>query len=235
MLMMATTVACAQSTVTVTVTLRPGQPCGGHIACVDPTTRTTFLCRPNVTMPWPDARCPPGQACVRNGTVMRCFARGPAAPPPPKVSSLGPVESMFLSAHNGHRALHRVPALTWNDTVARSAAAWAAGCRFAHESQATFGENLFGMWGGTAASSNVDMARRAVDAWYAEERDYDYARPGFSGRTGHFTAVVWRATRALGCTVQSCSRQGMTLVVCRYWPPGNVIGQFPQNVVAPLG
>lgn len=75
---------------------------------------------------------------------------------------------------------------------------------------------------------------------YNEMQWYDWNDPRFSTATGHFTQVVWRATNALGCAVQVCP-DGVTntpftagtLVVCRYSPPGNIVGdgQFERNVL----
>lgn len=42
--------------------------------------------------------------------------------------------------------------------------------------------------------------------------------------TGHFTQVVWKATKRLGCG------QAGKFVVCNYYPAGNVQGQFRDNV-----
>lgn len=45
---------------------------------------------------------------------------------------------------------------------------------------------------------------------------------------GHFTQCVWKATTAVGCGMARCG--AATLVVCRYSPAGNVLGQFAANV-----
>ena len=42
---------------------------------------------------------------------------------------------------------------------------------------------------------------------------------------GHYTQVVWRNTREVGCAV---ARNGSDdFLVCRYWPSGNWMGQVP--------
>jgi len=69
---------------------------------------------------------------------------------------------------------------------------------------------------------------KAVDMWYNELNDpgYDFANPGFSSGTGHFTQVVWKTTTKLGC--------GYTggYVVCRYCEvAGNMMDAFEQNVL----
>ena len=48
----------------------------------------------------------------------------------------------------------------------------------------------------------------------------------------HFTQVVWKGTKEVGCAVQKCngifdpSFGEASFVVCEYSPAGNVIGQF---------
>jgi hypothetical protein len=60
---------------------------------------------------------------------------------------------------------------------------------------------------------------------------YDYNAATFSGATGHFTQVVWKGTTKLGCgSNPSC---GMKTYVCQYTPPGNVMGEFADNVGRP--
>lgn len=93
-----------------------------------------------------------------------------------------------------------------------------------------YGENLaFGYPDPTAA----------VSAWGDEGQKYNYNLPGFSEETGHFTQLVWRATREVGCAAFDCgyhdereakdkegryTRAQGWYVVCEYWPAGNVVG-----------
>ena len=58
---------------------------------------------------------------------------------------------------------------------------------------------------------------------------YDFSRPGFDLKTGHFTQVVWKDTRQLGCGVAMCD--GGEIWVCNYSPPGNFVRSFRQNVL----
>ena len=71
--------------------------------------------------------------------------------------------------------------------------------------------------------------RKATDMWYEEQDKYRYNTPGFSTGTGHFTQIVWAASREMGAG-KAASATGSQFVVARYNPPGNVVGQFPENV-----
>lgn len=64
------------------------------------------------------------------------------------------------------------------------------------------GENLYG-------SSEVPTGAEAVQSWYSEVSDYRPEDP--SGAAGHFTAMVWKGARYLGC-----ARAGGNLF-CNYW------------------
>jgi hypothetical protein len=65
--------------------------------------------------------------------------------------------------------------------------------------------------------------------WYDEVGSFDFDEGGFSKKTGHFTQVVWRGTKQIGCGVSQCN--GMDVWVCQYDPPGNVRGQYRDNVL----
>lgn len=178
----------------------------------------------------PSTRAAPLTSSVTRSVVApqsspRPAPEAPAAPPdapaaPPEMREL-------LDVHNARRAAHCAPPLAWSPEVAAVAQRYAerlaaGGCGLVH-SRGPYGENLF------AASPAGSVRGRAVaDAWYGEASRYDYARPGFSMQTGHFTQVVWRGTARVGCGVARCS--GAEVWVCNYEPAGNVIGQFPANV-----
>jgi len=134
-------------------------------------------------------------------------------------------EQAYLSAHNSFRALHGANALTWSDELAAKAQQWANGCQFKHSggSLGPYGENL-------AAGTGSDYGiAAAIKSWTDESSQYNPANPTFS----HFTQVVWKATTQLGCAVQSCDGifDGKAkFYVCEYFPAGNFVGRFAQNV-----
>jgi uncharacterized protein YkwD len=132
----------------------------------------------------------------------------------------------ILAAHNRLRAQHHAPDLTWDNTLARYAARHAGKCKFRHSSS-PYGENL---------AAGYPSASLAVNAWYAERAQYSYSHPGFSSRTGHFTQMVWKSSKKLGCAYASCNGKNGTpgkYWVCEYSPAGNVVnrGYFEANVL----
>ena len=75
-------------------------------------------------------------------------------------------------------------------------------------------------------------AASVIAMWYDEVKRYSFASGGFSMKTGHFTQLVWRGTREVGCGVAHC--KDLDVWVCQYAPPGNVQGQYRENV-RPVG
>ena len=136
-------------------------------------------------------------------------------------------QQQLLSAHNLYRAKHHAPALAWDDTLAAYALWHASKCEFRHSTTHRYGENL--------AAGYPDI-QAAVHAWYAEGSSYYYYFPGFSYRTGHFTQLVWKSSKKLGCAYVSCDGRNGTpgkYLVCEYSPAGNMInpGRFAKNVL----
>ena len=134
----------------------------------------------------------------------------------------------LLAAHNKYRQKHHAPALTWDTTLADRAQKWSNNCEFKHSG--TPGENL---------GYGYPTSTALVDAWYDEVANYNYSKPGFSLKTGHFTQVVWKGTTKVGCGVQTCNNffRGAKFYTCNYSPYGNVIGAnnkyFIENVLKP--
>jgi len=132
----------------------------------------------------------------------------------------------MVDAHNRARAKHCAAPLTWSAPLAQVAQRWAnalrdKGCAFGH-SGGSYGENLAAGTTGTLGADEV------VGMWYDEVAHYKFPDGGFSMATGHFTQVVWRGTRQVGCGQSHC--KDMDIFVCEYDPPGNWEGQYRENV-----
>ena len=141
----------------------------------------------------------------------------PVTTPPVTTPPATDWQTQVLSKHNELRAKHCAPAMTWDEEVAKTAQAWSDTCVFEHDTNNPNGENM------------ARGSEQPADMWYSEVADYNFAAPGFSSKTGHFTQLVWRASTKLGCGRTMCP-QGVTYV-CRYAPGGNVTGQYEQNVL----
>lgn len=136
-------------------------------------------------------------------------------------AALGSFEQGIVDYHNQVRAEHGAPAMVWNSTIAQFASDYLSSdnCVFKH-SGGPYGENI--------AMGYPDV-HGAMEAWYDEYSDYDYSAGQFSSATGHFTQMVWVDTTSVGCALDDCN--GRPFLVCEYYPRGNVIGYFTENVL----
>ena len=129
----------------------------------------------------------------------------------------------MLAAHNAVRVRVGTPPLAWSDRLATHAQDWAdtllARKRFVHRSNPIYGENLFEIRGAAASPA------QAVDAWASESQNYDYNSNRCRGVCGHYTQLVWRDTKEVGCAVARGG--GREVWVCNYDPPGNWVGRRP--------
>ena len=51
-----------------------------------------------------------------------------------------------------------------------------------------------------AAGSGDYTVTDGINGWTAEDKDYDPKNPTYS----HFTQVVWKGTKELGCAIVTC-------------------------------
>lgn len=128
-----------------------------------------------------------------------------------------------LAPQNVVRSSVGEPPLVWSSRLADAAQAWADHLaetgQFAHNPDDPYGENLYEITGGSASPQQV------VEAWADEARDYDIRTNTCYGMCGHYTQIVWRATRAVGCGVIGGGDREVW--VCEYDPAGNVVGFRP--------
>ena len=141
--------------------------------------------------------------------------------------------SRLLVAHNAARSAIGVPPLAWNAALAADARVWAnelaATGRFEHSPDSPGedpqGENL---WAGTPRAFSPESM---VGLWVAERSDYrpgifpNNSRSGDVENVGHYTQLIWRETRQVGCATAVGKRE--EFLVCRYSEAGNVYGQRP--------
>ncbi|XP_022927847.1 basic form of pathogenesis-related protein 1-like [Cucurbita moschata] len=129
----------------------------------------------------------------------------------------------FVNAHNAARSRVGVGPVSWNYTLAAYAQTYAnkkiGTCKMQH-SYGPYGENL-------AEGYGEMTAVEAVNFWVSEKKYYDHRLNRCVGdECGHYTQVVWRNTKHVGCARVKC-RNNWIFVICSYDPPGNYVGQLP--------
>ncbi len=139
----------------------------------------------------------------------------------------------ILNTHNGYRQAVGLPPLAWSDVLANDAQLWAehlaalGGRQLIHARDGVEGENL---WLGTVgAFSYTAMVR----GWGDEKKFFRYgtfpdvSTTGNWDDVGHYTQIVWKATTHVGCAKTVAG--GNDILVCRYSPPGNYVGEKPYR------
>lgn len=129
----------------------------------------------------------------------------------------------MVSAHNLYRSRVGTPPLAWSEKLAARAEAWAIKLidtgMYAPHRDGLFGENLFEIVGGHENPYQV------VSAWASEAANYNHKTNSCTARCGHYTQVVWRSTKFVGCGVaRNAARE---VWVCDYAPHGNIVGEWP--------
>ena len=158
-------------------------------------------------------------------------------------------EQAMLELHNQARKNHGVPPLQWDQTLADQSKKWAdyicrGNCdsnQIAHSNypsvtmklgDSNYGENV--AWNmNSAGINNIEAANSAVNDWYKEYPCYDYNNPKFSDNSGHFTQLVWKDTKKVGCAYSSSPDKTKVMTVCEYTPRGNenTKNSFTENVL----
>ena len=69
----------------------------------------------------------------------------------------------------------------------------------------------------------VVTATHVVNRWGAESADYspEHGTCAWNRQCGHYTQIVWAATKEVGCGMSVCPTLGQVWV-CNYRPAGNI-------------
>ncbi|KAL5111461.1 Golgi-associated plant pathogenesis-related protein 1 [Taenia crassiceps] len=159
----------------------------------------------------------------------------------------------MLTLHNRYRRLHGAPDLVLSSRLSAMAQEWAdfladeaclSNSGFTIDG-VRLGENITSRW------SNGELEESANDVvsnWYKESSRFKYGREPVSIQgIGNFTQMVWASSQKLGVgrTIRQTRQEESTakhpnllsskiVVVCFYFPPGNVASYFTDNVHPPL-
>jgi hypothetical protein len=137
-------------------------------------------------------------------------------------------EADLLAAQNKYRTELGETPLVWSDKLAASAQVWADHLAnkvhaMVHSGATGSGENIAAGTAGHTSLTNL------VSLWGAEKQHFVDASSPHVSRTGdwkavgHYTQIVWRKTKEVGCGLATGG--GQDYLVCQYHPRGNVMGQ----------
>lgn len=184
--------------------------------------------------------------CAGSGGDYKTLPNGVVVPPSSSVGAHGPREprsafrTIMLDTHNAERVAMGVRPLVWNTKLEADARDWAEHLaktgRFEHAPQSpdyakAQGENL---WMGTKDAYSF---RAMVSQWIGEKAQFraglfpQVSRSGQVHDVGHYTQVIWGASREVGCAL--ASNAVSDYLVCRYAPVGNVNGRVVLDSAEP--
>ncbi len=211
-----------------------GADAGDSTATASTATGSTATATKDAGVPAPDTAAGDTRTISPDGQVADAAPRPIDAvvsdvatstdPEPPRLAGM-------TRLHNAVRAQIPVPPLTWDPNLAAIAQAYAEKCVYQHSHAPNLGENI---------AANFPTNRPVSEPfklWADEKADYDYATNTCKGmQCGHYTQIVWKTTKAVGCGVAVCTANwpfaGKAMPtwefwVCNFSPPGNYIGQRP--------
>lgn len=166
-----------------------------------------------------------------------CVAAAPGPYPysatttaPSASAPVGTYAARLLRAHNAERAAVGVPPLIWDEQLAAAASSYAAQLArigtLRHSDRALRGGAGENLWMGTRGYFTPEQM---VANWASEKRMF---RPGIFpnvsttgnwAHVAHYTQMIWRDSRTLGCGV--ASSRSSDFLVCQYAPKGNIDGR----------
>lgn len=140
------------------------------------------------------------------------------------------VAQRLLAAQNAERTRLKLPPFTWSTKLADHARKWAqtlaTSDMFEHAPVGADGGEGENLWFGTKG----DYAPEEMIGFFVDEGKQfkrgtfpDISTTGRWQDVGHYSQLVWKDTREVGCAIASNARRDF--LVCRYWPAGNVVGQ----------
>ena len=139
------------------------------------------------------------------------------------------IRNEILTDHNYHRKRHQVDILSRNSEIENVAQAYSEHLSSIEKlihSDNKYGENLYYCY---ASNGICVTGTKASQSLYNEVWQYDFNNPKFTSGTGHFTQLVWKGSKEIGCGA-AWNSNNKCYVTCNYYPAGNVMGYFANNV-----
>jgi len=169
---------------------------------------------------------------LRGAGLVLALVMASGQPVMAEVSSLPPeaIAQRLLAAHNAERARFGLKPLVWNAKLAEHAKKWsqslAVSDMMEHSVAAADGGEGENLWFGTKGDyTPEEMVGFFIDEGKMFKRGVfpDVSTTGRWEDVGHYTQLIWQDTREMGCAITSNARRDV--LVCRYLPAGNTVGQ----------
>ena len=140
----------------------------------------------------------------------------------------------LINTHNKLRIKHGLPFLTQDkqlekfaqDTANNSLISGTLKVGENFRDGKFYGQNLY------LGTGNPHTGKYVAEYWYSEIDNYSFStgKTINGGPIGHFTQMVWKSTKKLGCGVGQKTETSYK-VVCHYLPKGNIYEKYDINVL----
>ncbi|CAF0993670.1 unnamed protein product [Brachionus calyciflorus] len=142
----------------------------------------------------------------------------------------------IIKTHNKLRALHQSPPLVEDSNLKTIALEYSQ--KMARENklidnprlnELSLGENLGLSYNFKGFDMNKcgQLGKSYAEKWYSEIENWDFIKSK-GKNTRHFTQVVWKDTKKIGCGLAIGSNGKKAYITCNYDPPMN--GDYSLNV-----
>jgi uncharacterized protein YkwD len=131
-----------------------------------------------------------------------------------------------LTSHNDWRAKYQAGPLTWDGDLAGKADTWAKRCQFVHEEG--FSSNLDSS-GSTDGKPQLS-GEAVLEHWVTGPDERDSWNPN-SPVASHFTQVVWKGAKKVGCAKFECNLSNYDP---KFWPNAYVVCYYDTGNITPF-
>lgn len=141
-------------------------------------------------------------------------------------------KASFLNFHNRTRKQHQAGELeeaTWLSTISQIHANFLAQYDRLTPSSKKFGEKTLGENLGTVEGVTNQAVESLLKEWHEKSKTYDFQNPKLDSEASNFTQMIWKGTTQVGFGV-AFSKNGKAYVTVNYYPQGNALDGFRENV-----
>ena len=135
--------------------------------------------------------------------------------------------------HNYYRSLHNSPELQINKNLNEIAQEYAKKLI----DKNNYKDYDINIYNDTFLGQNVIISTKMTPEdmclkWYNEGAEYDYKLNKYQNNKGHFTQIIWKNTKEVGFGFH-LNDSGIFCGVAVYFPAGNILGEYANNIQAP--
>ena len=140
-----------------------------------------------------------------------------------------PYDEICLKIHNQKRDIHDSPHLLKNEELCKLAEKCALDLSNNEDNinciykDIFLGQNIYIYKGEILDIQNI------FNEWYEEIKNYDEKLNKFQKNTSHFTQMIWKGTKEIGFGY--IAKGDTFYAVAFYYPPGNTLGEFKENII----